>query len=89
MLASFWTTVMFAVGFAGSGDSNRALPLGYYAYLLGGLLLAGAVAFWIARRSGRRVDRSLLTVLYVVVASLFTPYAVIGAVIVASNTGVI
>jgi hypothetical protein len=89
MLASFWTAFMFAVGFAASGESNRALPLGYYACLFGGLLLAGAIAFWTARRSGRRVGRSLLTVFYVVVASFFTPCAAISAVIVASNAGVI
>ncbi len=72
---------MFAVGFGASGESNRALPFGYYVVLFGGLLLAGAVAFWIARRSGRSVGRSLLTVFCVVVASFFTPYVLIIAVI--------
>lgn len=89
MLASFWTAFMFAAGFAESGESNRALPFGYYAFLFGGLLLAGAIAFWIARRSGRTAGRSLLMVFYVVVASFFTPFVAISAVIVASNAGVI
>src|SRR5262249_25567374 len=85
IVAGFWTTFMFAVGFALAGESNRTLPLGYYVLQFGGLLLAGAVAFWITRRSGRGVGRSLLTAFHLVVASFFIPFVAITVVIIASG----
>jgi hypothetical protein len=86
VIGGAWTALMFAVGFAASGESNRSLPASYYLLLFGGNFLAGAAAYLIARRAGHEVASSLRTAGVVATSAFFAPIVAIAAVVFASGS---
>jgi hypothetical protein len=83
MFAGIWTGFWILVSFA--GDSKEGPGAGYYAFVSAGPFLAGAVAFWISRRSGLRSARSLLTAFGVAVISFVAPLLAIVAMLVSES----